>query len=315
MAESDLQRLKRQLDADPTNESLMLAYLHARARIDGDDVFFEVLADAETWNSTPESIQTLATDAANNRLGADYVFLGSKTFECTQKHRIPRFEHSPSGLIFHLLPGGQYKMGLQQPRFSMDKWAQPVHELSIPPFFIAQTPTTQRQWDAGEGDDKRAFHGEELPIENVAQLDILLWMHHFDKRFRLPSESEWEYACRGRTDTVRFWGDAMDLSYCWINSNSGDRTHAVTEHIEKHNNFGLVDMLGNVFEWVTDFWSWSYDDGPHDHKAKMSGDSSGTVTKGGDYHFGESYCRSGMRFQASSQGYWSTVGFRVAMSL
>lgn len=315
MAEDQLTGLKRQLEADPSDESLLIALLNARSRIEGDQVFFEALVDTKTWESSPESIRALAIEAAENRLGNTYGFLGVRDFECTKKNRLACFEHKASGITLHLLPGGRYKMGIQNPRFSMDKWAQPVHEVKIPPFFIAETPTTQAQWDRIGGFDRRHFQGPDLPIEGVSQENIAEWLAKATGDLRLASESEWEYACRGETETARFWGDDMDDRYCWLSTNSGDRVRSVSEHFDNRNNFGLVDMLGNVFEWVRDNWSWNFDDGPYTERPKLELDSTSAVTKGGHYHFGESYCRSGMRFQATTSGWWKDIGFRVARSL
>ncbi|MDF1667069.1 MAG: formylglycine-generating enzyme family protein, partial [Planctomycetota bacterium] len=297
------------------NESLLIALLNALSRIEGDKVFFEALVNPEIWKSSPQVIRALTIEATENRLGADYRFLGVSSFECTKQHRLARFEHIDSGITLHLLPGGQYKMGIQNPRWSMDRQAQPVHEVTVPPFLIAETPTTQAQWDRIGSFDRRHFDGPDLPIDGVSADDIDIWMGNANAGFRLPSESEWEYACRAGTDTVRFWGDDMDSSYCWIATNSGDRIHSVKEHLDKRNNYGLVDMLGNVFEWTQDYWSWNYEDGPNTEAPKKMGDPTSLVTKGGDYHYDEAYCRSGMRFQATNSGWWKTNGFRVARSL
>ena len=103
----------------------------------------------------------------------------------------------------------------------------------------------------------------------------------------MTSESEWEYACRGTghpagTTTQYFWGDEMDDSYCWYGENSGKKTHAVTEHMNKANAFGLVDMSGNVWEWCQDKRINNYNNGPRDSLPRTS-DSSYRVYRGGGW--------------------------------
>jgi formylglycine-generating enzyme required for sulfatase activity len=138
---------------------------------------------------------------------------------------------------------------------------------------------------------------------------------------RLPSEAEWEYACRAGTTTKYFWavphrrtggsGDEMDDSYCWYKGNSESRTHAVTEHTNKANAFGLVDMSGHVWEWCEDQWIGDYKNGPYDSLPRTS-NSPYRVLRGGCWLYGKGNCRSAFRFNYAPENRFHTVGFRVA---
>jgi eukaryotic-like serine/threonine-protein kinase len=131
----------------------------------------------------------------------------------------------------------------------------------------------------------------------------------------LTSESEWEYACRGTghpagTTTQYFWGDEMDDSYCWYGENSGKKTHAVTEHMNKTNAFGLVDKSGNVFEWCQDNWIGDYTDGPRDSQPRTS-NSSYRVYRGGSWFNNATVCRSANRDKVNMSNNRSRLGFRI----
>ena len=123
--------------------------------------------------------------------------------------------------------------------------------------------------------------------------------------YRLPTEAEWEYACRAGTTNRFSYGDDPDYTqlanYAWYNVNSGGTTHPVGQKLP--NALGLYDMYGNVWEWCSDFWSGSYPGGRvTDPKGAVSG--SGRVVRGGSWDYFGRYCRSADRY-----GYWPVNGY------
>jgi formylglycine-generating enzyme required for sulfatase activity len=130
----------------------------------------------------------------------------------------------------------------------------------------------------------------------------------------LPSESEWEYACRAGSSTQYFWSNQMKGSYCWYSKNSGAQTHPVSMHREKINVFGLVDMSGNVWEWCQDQWIVNYKDGPYDSKPRTS-NSLLRVVRGGSWFSDAKRCRSGYRDRDPQSDRFNRLGFRVFRSI
>jgi formylglycine-generating enzyme required for sulfatase activity len=179
---------------------------------------------------------------------------------------------------------------------------------------------TQAQWQKIGGNNPSEFMGADNPVEQVPWDDIQKsWLKKAGDGLRLPSESEWEYACRGTghpagTTTQYFWGDEMDDSYCWYEGNSGSRTHAVTEHTNKTNAFGLVDMSGHVWEWCEDQWVNNYNNGPRDSQPRTS-DSSGRVVRGGCWYDYAGDCRSANRDYDTPSYRYDSIGFRVSRTL
>lgn len=138
-----------------------------------------------------------------------------------------------------------------------------------------------------------------------------VWLKRAGEGLRLPSESEWEYACRAGTSTRYFWDDEPDDSYYWHADNCEDQVHAAIEHTEQSNAFGLVDMSGNVYEWCQDSWIDSYNEGPSNELPRKYEDVSERVLRGGSWGGGEDNARSAYRLGLSVSRY-DDIGFRLA---
>ncbi len=128
--------------------------------------------------------------------------------------------------------------------------------------------------------------------------------------YRLSTEAEWEYACRGGTITDYYWGDSMDVSYCWYLNNSGGNHYPVGQ--KKPNVFGLYDMSGNVWEWCSD-WYGNYSSGSVNNP---TGPDSGLyrVCRGGCCYCDAGYCRSASRCGFTPDGRYDYLGFRLCRS-
>lgn len=147
---------------------------------------------------------------------------------------------------------------------------QPVHTVSIgKPFWIATTLVTQGAWEAVLPENPSRFQDSlDLPVDSVSYDQALAFCSKAseisDVGLTLPTEAQWEYACRSGVDTEFFWGTSADeaKSYGWFESNARDRTHEVG--LLKANPWGLFDIVGNLWEWCDDVWHSDYQNAPTD---------------------------------------------------
>ena len=163
------------------------------------------------------------------------------------------------------------------------------------------------------------------PVENVSWDEAQEFCQKLSekkgKKYRLPSEAEWEYACRASTQTRYYFGDNQDLlkEYAWYGQNLllalFSKTHPVGQ--KKPNNWGLFDMTGNVWEWCEDGWHENYENAPKDGSSWNENDSQFTfrLLRGGSWYNPPKCCRSANRYWyfADCRNYF--IGFRLALFL
>ncbi|GBC61324.1 hypothetical protein DENIS_2284 [Desulfonema ishimotonii] len=219
---------------------------------------------------------------------------------------------------FVFIPPGTLMMGSPEDepeRFNNET----LHKVTLTKGFYMQTTTvTQEQWKAVMGNNPSYFKGcgDKCPLENVswdgAQAFIAKLNQDGSDEYRLPTEAEWEYACRAGTDTRYYTGNAEDdLNRAgWYNANSGSKTHPAGE--KEPNAFGLYDMHGNVWEWCQD-WYGKY---PADAVVDPIGPDDGSfrVRRGGSWFYAAGYCRSAYRYYDSPDYRGNRYGFRLALS-
>ncbi len=215
------------------------------------------------------------------------------------------------------IPAGSFDMGSAKG----GPGEQPVHEVTFAqPFAIGKTEITQQQWKAVMGDSPSHFEscGDDCPVEQVSWDDVQKFIGKLNartgKHYRLPSEAEWEYACRaGRQQ--EYCGNDSAGPVSWNNSNSGkalfNSPHPVAT--KQANDFGLYDMSGNVWEWVQDNYHDNYQGAPPDGSAWM-GDSYVHVLRGGSWGSDQEFSRAAARSKFGVIRYYS-YGFRVARTL
>ncbi|ELR99726.1 tetratricopeptide repeat protein [Gloeocapsa sp. PCC 73106] len=214
--------------------------------------------------------------------------------------------------------GGEFTMGGD--KLDCEK---PKHRVTIKPFWLGKTQVTQAQWRAvaklpqvETKLEESPFHfkGDNLPVETVSWLDCQEFCARIKKKTgetcRLPSEAEWEYACRAGSKTEYSFGDNPSSlgEYAWYSDNSNAQTHPVA--IKKPNPWGLYDMHGNVWEWCEDSWRDSYDESPNNAFA-WSRERSSHVTRGGSWGNSAVSCRSAYRFRYAWDHCNNYSGFRV----
>lgn len=219
----------------------------------------------------------------------------------------------PDTLRFVRIPAGKFTMGspASEDGRSSD---ETQHEVTLTrPFELMVTPVTQALWQAVMGNNPSHFKGPDLPVETVSWEDVQGFIRKLNqmlgiKSLRLPTEAEWEYACRAGTTGARY-GDLDKVA--WYSGNSSSNTHPVGK--KAPNAWGLHDMLGNVWEWCQD-WYGTYPSGPvKDPTGPASG--SARVRRGGGWRLGAGFVRAAYR-NGSDPGYRDNfLGFRLARSL
>jgi formylglycine-generating enzyme required for sulfatase activity len=200
------------------------------------------------------------------------------------------------------ISAGEFLMG------SNFRWPseQPVHKVTIAQDFeMSATVVTQAQWQAIMGSNPSDFKGDNLPVERVSWDDIQIFIDKVNQQsqryhYRLPTEQEWEYACRAGT-TGEYAGELDEMG--WYKDNANGGPHEVAK--KKPNAWGLYDMHGNVWEWCQEW----YKDYP-------STDLSGNVNpcrviRGGSWYFGDDYSRSAFRFYLCPDIRSNHLGFRL----
>lgn len=155
-------------------------------------------------------------------------------------------DRAPEGMVF--IKGGCFIMG--------NDFAQadekPEHEVCLDDFYMDKYEVTQERWEKVMGFNPSKHIGKDFPVEQVNYFDIQEFIEASNGNCRLPSEAEWEYAAGLGIQANYYWGNIMDPDYAWYVDNSGKTTHAVGQ--KKPNQFGLYDILGNVWEWVEDWY-------------------------------------------------------------
>lgn len=221
------------------------------------------------------------------------------------------------------IPAGSFEMGTNSTEYEWLTNSRPVHSVTfLQPFYMGMHEVTQAQWRAVMGTNPSYFTGDNRPVEQVSWNDAVAFCEALSTKvgrtIRLPSEAEWEYACKaGSGDTKYFFGndDGQLGTYAWYWGNSGSRTHDVGGRTP--NPWGLRDVHGNVWEWCEDVWHDTYIGAPPDGSAWTSGgDGVGRVLRGGSWGNGENNgCLSASRGWYPPDYSNSNGGFRIAASL
>jgi formylglycine-generating enzyme required for sulfatase activity len=212
---------------------------------------------------------------------------------------------------FVLIRSGSFQMGSEKG----DANEKPVRQVTISkPFYMGKYEVTQEQWSVVMGDNPSIFKGAKNPVENVSWEDCQKFAAKLQEKvpgqsFSLPTEAEWEYACRAGSATEYGFGDIAPAlgEYAWHNGNSGDKTHPVGA--KKPNAWGLYDMHGNVWEWCADR-SGSYLNAEWLNPVGPAGGDN-RVMRGGYWGGNAGSCRSAFRFKDLTGARTSTTGFRL----
>ena len=237
--------------------------------------------------------------------------------EDTQK-KITQFD-----MEFVYIPPGIFKMGHPAEAPSHMGRETPQHTVFITRgFYLQTTPVTQRQWESVMGNMPSKFKGNgDRPVENVSWDDAQKFIKKLNKMenadyFRLPTEAEWEYACRAGSTTAFFFGDDARSfrKYGWYCYYANGTTHQVGTKMP--NAWGLYDMHGNVWEWVEDDWHDDYEGAPVSGRAWIDEPRGAfRVLRGGSWYHETFFCRSAVRGNGSPGDRDGRLGFRLSRSV
>ena len=247
------------------------------------------------------------------------------------------------------IPAGTFIIGAPEGEEGSRDRERPQHQVTVPSFFMGRYQVTQAQWQAVaklpqvEGSLKEHpsfFKGANRPVENVSWYDAVEFCarlsNHTGREYRLPSEAEWEYACRAGTTTPFHFGETVttDLANYRGTDNKNDKwlgsygrgprgpyreeTTAVGS-FDVANNFGLYDMHGNVYEWCLDDWHDNYENAPTDGSPWFDSENNNfyqkqgdAMLRGGSWINFPDYCRSAFRRISARRGLiLNSIGFRV----
>jgi formylglycine-generating enzyme required for sulfatase activity/uncharacterized caspase-like protein len=232
-----------------------------------------------------------------------------------------------------MIPGGTFQMGSASGQGDADE--RPQHQVTVKPFLMGKYPVTQAQWRVVSAFPKvrhdlspapSNFAGDSRPVEQVSWDDAVEFCNRLSKytnrEYRLPSEAEWEFACRAGTNTAFHFGQKLTPTLAQCKSNFGmavltlfsGQTAPVGSF--SANAFGIYDMHGNVGEWCLDHWHENYEGAPTDGSAWISDrDFSKRLLRGGSWDVNPTYCRSAERNRSARGNRYDVVGFRVVGSL
>jgi formylglycine-generating enzyme required for sulfatase activity len=252
------------------------------------------------------------------------------------------------------IPAGSFVMGAPETEAKSNERERPVHRVTLGEFLLGQTPITQAQWRAvatwqrrehedGELwpealdpdpveklEDSELFEGERRPVVNVSWHDAMAFCQRLrlrtGKNYTLPSEAQWEYACRAGTITPFHFGDTIstklanyDGSEVYGDGEKGDFRQQTTDVASfPANPWGLHDMHGNVWEWCADHWHGNYEGAPKDGRAwideeakENKNETKRRLLRGGSWFGRPAYCRSAYRSIGLPDDRDLGIGFRV----
>jgi len=233
---------------------------------------------------------------------------------------------SGTSLDLLIIPAGVFQMGSFPREGSPDE--HPQHFVRIKSFMMSKFLITQGQWKAVLGKlPPCRFKGDPLPVERVSWRDTQKFCDRLStktgRNHHLPSETQWEYACRAGTNTPFSFGETITVDVANFNGEHTFRDELRGSYFHSTNPggkfppnaFGLYDIHGNLWEWCADNWMDDYTSAPRDSSSYQNKDSHYRVARGGSWHEPPALCRSAARLQVPETGADEVMGFRVICDL
>ncbi|ABW33203.1 formylglycine-generating enzyme family protein [Acaryochloris marina] len=242
------------------------------------------------------------------------------------------------GLSMVLIPVGKFLMGSPEDEPERREREGPQHPVDVSTFFMGRYPVTQAQWEIVASypeinlelnPDPSNFKGDNRPVEQVNWHEAVEFCARLsaktNRTYRLPSEAEWEYACRAGTTTPFYFGKTLttdianfDGNYIYNDGPKGKYREETTpvDHFKYANAYGLHDMHSNVAEWCQDTWHDNYTGAPEDGSAWIDENDTNPnkVLRGGSWYLDPRHCRSASRGTDESDIRSYVFGFRIVCS-
>jgi formylglycine-generating enzyme required for sulfatase activity/tRNA A-37 threonylcarbamoyl transferase component Bud32 len=305
----------------------------------------EKLDSSQKSNSATNTTPNLPKEVKNQPTLSDYKFdvitVNDRGEEIKREQGKAKYftEDLGNGITLEIvaIPGGTFMMGAPKSEKDSEDDERPQHQVKVPAFYIGKFQVTQAQWKAIAKlpqvkrelkPDPSKFKGEKLPVERVSWYDAVEFCARLSKQtgkeYRLPSEAEWEYACRGGTKTPFHFGETLTSNLANYDGRDTYRNEPKGVYRVKTtevgsfppNVFGLYDMHGNVWEWCADRYHKNYQGAPIDGSAWLNdNDSHSRILRGGSWGSIPHYCRCAPRFFSDPDlDYGNDYGFRVVCS-
>ena len=212
--------------------------------------------------------------------------------------------------------GGTFTMGATSEMENPYSDEKTTHQVTLSSYYIGETEVTQALWKAVMGSNPSAFKGDNLPVEKVSWNDCQTFISRLNaltgRRFRLPTEAEWEFAARGGNQSrhTPYSGSSRIDDVAWYDGNSDHQTHPVKT--KQPNELGIYDMTGNVWEWCQD-WYGSYSSYAQTNPICVGGGSR-RVVRGGSWYYSPRICRSSIRGSSAPGNSCDGLGLRLVLS-
>ncbi len=253
-------------------------------------------------------------------------------YEINRSRRVAKSfkEDLGNGVLLEMveIPGGTFLMGSPENEPQRRENEGPQHKVTVQPFFMGKFPVTQEQYEAIMAENPSQFKGKNKPVECVSWDNAVEFCAKTSRRtgksYRLPSEAEWEYACRARTTTPFCFGDTITSDLANYDGNytygSGSKAQYRKQTTDvgsfRANAFGLYDMHGNVYEWCEDGWHQDYEAAPDDGSAWINiyDDNNYRLLRGGSWFNYPRFCRCASRNDGQRYYKNSNFGFRVVVA-
>lgn len=283
----------------------------------------------------------------------DVVTVNDKGNEINRQKRQAEYikEELGNKIILEMvsIPGGTFMMGSPDGELEEQKYEKPRHRVTVEPFLMGKYPITQEQWKAIAAlpkinldlkPDPSNFKGAKRPVEQVSWDEAIEFCARLSKKagkdYRLPSEAQWEYACRAGTTTPFYFGETITTDLAnyqgtdWKYEGKtypGNYGNAPKGIYRKHttdvgefppNAFGLYDMHGNVWEWCADPWHENYENAPSDDRVwelDSDRDNAYRLLRGGSWNLNPRYCRAAICSWFTRDYRYINFGFRVLLSV
>jgi formylglycine-generating enzyme required for sulfatase activity len=312
-----LAELNRQLKVEQQQKAALEAKLQQQAnmfaqiqqRWEAEQAEKQAKLDSETKYGKPFSFEVVGVNSRGEIIHRELKQASSFTTNLPQGATLERVH----------IPGGKFVMG--SPAGEGHSYEHPQHQVTISPFYMGKYPITQSQWRAVASlpQEQRKldsapsqFKGDNRPVESVSWHDAVEFCARLSRYtgnvYRLPSEAEWEYACRAGTTTPFYFGETITNE---LVNHQNSRSQTTDVGIFPPNNFGLYDLHGNVWEWCADIWSGSYAGAPTDGSIWEKGDNSRSPLRGGSWLNDPDFCRSAVRDYYSRVLAFKFIGFRI----